>query len=278
VSLFIHSDCSVTASSLYPQGRLVATSLLWFLIQSAVAQGDNSDQRLLDAVGTIYCEGKIRGSAVHISLPEKSPQDHSVILSAAHIFFDQETGQAYSSCQYRPQNKRLGGVNVQAVSRSQYAVSATDKITQAENDSLFLLLQRRLYQPSLVLSAKGATASSQLTLVAYSADLDRITVSEPCRPQISPQRVSKYLLLHNCRAQGGMSGGPIVDTVNGKIVAIHGGALVFNQQSLNGGLRESRLTLKRHQVEPSAWINQGRIIDHQLMIDLKTFISKNSNH
>lgn len=252
--------------------------LVWLSIQSIATQGMDLHQHLLNAVGTIYCDGKIRGSAAHITVPKKTLNHRSIILSAAHVFFDQETGQAYNNCQYRPQNKRLGGVDIQAVSNSQYAVSATDKITQAENDSIFLLLQRRLYQPSLVLSAKGATASSQLTLVAYSADLDRITVSEPCRPQISPQRVSKYLLLHNCRAQGGMSGGPIVDTINGKIVAIHGGALVFNQQPLRGDLRESPLTLKRHQVEPSAWINQGRIIDRQLVADLEAFISKNSIH
>ena len=76
----------------------------------------------------------------------------SVLISAAHILFDKQTGQAFKHCQYRPQNKRLSGVDIALSCSTRYNVANTNKITQAENDIIFLMLDVPLQQPALELS------------------------------------------------------------------------------------------------------------------------------
>ena len=102
---------------------------------------------LADAMGTVVCDNKIRGSAAHIHLPTLKNHKKSVLISAAHILFDKETGQAFSGCQYRPQNKRLSGVDIALTSSTNYDVANTNKITQAENDVIFLMLDSPCNNP-----------------------------------------------------------------------------------------------------------------------------------
>ena len=237
---------------------------------------------LADAMGTIVCDKKIRGSAAHIDLPALKYPEKSVLISAAHILFDKETGQAFSGCQYRPQNKRLSGVDIALSSPTNYDVANSNKIAQAENDVIFLMLDSPLQQPALELSQqsgnKQGDSQSQLALVAYNVDQDRITRSDVCSAKKSIQPLSKKLLLHDCDAKAGTSGGAIVDIRNGKIVAIHGGALVFDPQSLEGGADNDRTLLERYQVPTDKLTNQGRLVDVEVISDLQTFIDSIGKH
>ena len=237
---------------------------------------------LADAMGTIVCDNKIRGSAAHIDLPALKDPRKSVLISAAHILFDKETGQAFSGCQYRPQNKRLSGVDIVLSSSTRYNVANSNKIAQAENDVIFLMLDSPLQQPALELSQhfrdKQGDSQSQLTLVAYNVDQDRITHSDVCSSIKSMQPPSKKLLLHDCDAKAGTSGGAIVNIRNGKIVAIHGGALVFDLQLFEGRADNDRAMLERYQVPTDKLTNQGRLVDVEVISDLQTFIDSIGKH
>lgn len=239
--------------------------------------GDKRDY-LASAMGTIFCDGEIRGSAAHISIELTKPQEKSVLISAAHILFEKETGRTFNSCQYRPQNNRFSSPDIESVSTIHYKISMVDKILQAENDIVFLTLSKRLHQPTLEISKQSVNRKSQLTLIAYSAYLDRIIPSDVCKPIKTLQPISKKLLLHDCKAEAGTSGGAIVHTGSGKIVAIHGGALVFDQTSFESGSNDSNPSLERYQVPAEKLINQGRIIDSELISDLESFISANNKH
>ena len=269
----------MNTSQPYFKALISAVSLFWLsttvATETPVAK---NNFRLINAMGTIICDGKIRGSATHISVPQAKQQGKSVLISAAHVLFDKKTGEAFNSCQYRPQNKRLMARDIDVFSATSYTVSSADKISQAEDDIIFMMLEHRLYQPSLSLSDKGSTSDDQLQLIAYSAHLDRINLSQACSPIISTESLSPYLLLHDCKAQAGTSGGAIVDTGSGKIVAIHGGALVFDQTSFESGSNDSNPSLERYQVPAEKLINQGRIIDSELISDLESFISANNKH
>jgi hypothetical protein len=237
---------------------------------------------LADAMGTVVCDNKIRGSAAHIHLPIVKNHKKSVLISAAHILFDKQTGQAFKHCQYRPQNKRLSGVDIALTSSTHYDVANTNKITQAENDIIFLMLDVPLQQPALGLSQKYKNkhfdSLSQLTLVAYNIHQDRIIDSDTCSAIKPSQSLSKKLLLHNCDARAGMSGGAIVDRREGKIVAIHGGALVFDPQSFAEQANNSKTSLQRYQVPNEKLTNQGRLVDVEVISDLQTFIDSVAKH
>lgn len=237
---------------------------------------------LADAMGTIVCDNKIKGSAAHIDLPSLKDPRKSVLISAAHILFDKETGKAFSDCQYRPQNKRLSGVDIVLSSSTNYDVANSNKIAQAENDVIFLMLDSPLQQPALELlqqsGNKQGDSQSQLTLVAYSVDQDRITRSDVCSPVKSIQPLSKKLLLHDCDAKAGTSGGAIVNISNGKIVAIHGGALVFDSLPFEERANNDRSLLERYQVPTDKLTNQGRLVDVDVISDLQTFIDLIDKH
>lgn len=49
------------------------------------------------AVGTIYCDGGIRGIATHIQSPQGFDPNQSVVATAAHVIYDPQTDQLLSS-------------------------------------------------------------------------------------------------------------------------------------------------------------------------------------
>ena len=144
------------------------------------------------------------------------------------------------------------------------------------------MLDVPLQQPALGLSQQSENKQgdnpSQLTLVAYNVDQDRITHSDVCSSVKSIQPLSKKLLLHDCDAKAGTSGGAIVNIRNGKIVAIHGGALVFDLQLFEGRADNDRAMLERYQVPTDKLTNQGRLVDVEVISDLQTFIDSIGKH
>lgn len=247
--------------------RLVGTLLIGL---SALVRA-TSPESLLDAAGTIYCDGKVRGSAVYISPPQEIADiadDVALVLTAAHTLFDLQSGQSYKVCEYRPQNKRLSGIAVSRVSQHGYRVTDTDRIAQAESDIAFLMLSYSPRQPALHLGQQSQLISGPLALLGYHAELGDMTASKHCQPQDSDQFPSTALLLHNCRAGAGTSGAPIVDLLSSQIVAIHGGALVFDR----AGEAQQLGAIERDQIGPSQWINQGRIIDSGIIKVLTDFV------
>lgn len=238
------------------------------LIGLPVLVSAKSPESLLDAVGTIYCDGKVRGSAAHISPRQEIADDLALVVTAAHTLFDLQSGQPYQACEYRPQNKRLSGIAVNRISKHGYLTTDTDKIEQAEQDIAFLMLSHRPRQPALHLRQQSQPISGPLTIIAYHAKLGDITTSELCQLIDTDQPPNSALLLHNCQAGAGTSGAPIVDLSSGEIVAIHGGALVFDW----AGGAQRLAAIDRDQIDPSRWINQGRIIDSGIIEILMDFI------
>lgn len=230
-----------------------------------------SPESLLDAVGTIYCDGKVRGSAVYISPRQEIADiavDLALVVTAAHTLFDLQNGQSYKACEYRPQNKRLSGIAVRRVSKHGYPITDSDKIAQAESDIAFLVLSYPPRQSALHFGQQSQPISGPLALLGYRAELDDIALSAPCQPVDIDQPPNPALLFHNCQAGAGTSGAPIIDLSSGRIVAIHGGALVFDRH----GRTQQSAAIQREQVDPSQWINQGRMIDTEIIELLKAFL------
>lgn len=202
------------------------------------------------AVGTIYCDGGIRGIATHIETT-KDHQDHSVIVTAAHVLYNSQTGQLFNQCHYRPQNKRLSGIDFETVSAHSYSATNKDKITQAENDLVFIRLKNRAHQPRLKLAQDVSNVASEFSLISsvlYSFKLTR------CNTIDHPHLSSEKLLLHDCPVQQGSSGSPILDSESGDVIAVHGGRFTLHTAE-NGK-------------ENTEWIGQARRIDSKIEFGL----------
>ena len=212
------------------------------------------------AVGTIYCDGGIRGIATHIQLPPNFNDNGSVIVTAAHVLYNPQTDQLFNQCDYRPQNKRLGGIGIETVSAHKYSATNKDKIAQAESDLVFIKLKNTAHQPALKLAHNFSNKVSELSFIGPNLDSFKQT---KCQKINHPKLASDALLLHNCPVQQGSSGSPILDSVSGDIIAVHGGR--FTVQTA----KDSK--------ESTEWIGQARRIDFQTHNALGHIINREIN-
>ena len=195
------------------------------------------------AVGSIYCDGAVRGIATHIDTLKDS-QHKSVIVTAAHVLYNPQTDQLFNQCQYRPQNKRLSGMPFETVSAHSYSVNNKDKIAQAESDLVFIQLKNRVHQPALQLSKAFSIKGSELSFI--SPDLSGFKQTS-CHKASHSELTNDKLLLHNCPVKEGSSGSPILDSASGEIIAVHGGRFIV--QTAKNGAKNTQ------------WIGQARRID-----------------
>ena len=239
------------------------------------------DKRLLApidlqrSVGTVICDGGLRGTAVHISLMHSdsdSLQQGSIILTAAHVLYDPDTAQRYKKCTYHPQGKRLSGVIFTRVSAHDFRPTTNNKIQQANQDIVFIALQKKLRHSGMKLNLTGQS-SSRLQLLGFNESQDNISISSNCQPFLSQTFVSPQLLLHDCDAGRGASGGPLIDAETGTVVGIHGGTLLFSPLG-----KESRNAIAGASVDPETMVNQARKIDIDVLTKLHEFTAYLAKH
>ena len=239
------------------------------------------DKRLLApidlqrSVGTVICDGGLRGTAVHISLMHSdsdSLQQGSIILTAAHVLYDPDTAQRYKKCTYHPQGKRLSGVIFTRVSAHDFRPTTNNKIQQANQDIVFIALQKKLRHSGMKLNLTGQS-SRRLQLLGFNESQDNISISSNCQPFLSQTFVSPQLLLHDCDAGRGASGGPLIDAETGTVVGIHGGTLLFSPLG-----KESRNAIAGASVDPETMVNQARKIDVDVLTKLHEFTAYLAKH
>ena len=219
--------------------NFLAPIIALFLLISPSTQAKDDSQ----ALGTIYCDGGIRGIATHIQSPQGVDPNQSVIVTAAHVIYNPQTDQLFNQCHYRPQNKRLSGIGFEAISSHSYSVTNKDKIAQAESDLVFIQLKNKARQSRLKLAQDFSNVESEFSLI--SPDLEGFKQTR-CNKIDHPHLNSDKLLLHNCPVQQGSSGSPLLNA-SGDIIAIHGGR--FTIQTVKNG------------EENTKWIGQARRID-----------------
>ena len=239
------------------------------------------DKRLLApidlqrSVGTVICDGGLRGTAVHISLMHSdsdSLQQGSIILTAAHVLYDPDTAQRYEKCAYHPQGKRLSGVIFTRVSAHDFKPTTNNKIQQANQDIVFIALKKKLRHSGMKLNLTGQS-SRRLQLLGFNESQDNISISSNCQPFLSQTFVSPQLLLHDCDAGRGASGGPLIDAETGTVVGIHGGTLLFSPLG-----KESRNAIAGASVDPETMVNQARKIDVDVLTKLHEFTAYLAKH
>ena len=235
------------------------------------------DQRLLapdnlkNSVGTVFCDGGLRGTAVHIDVGD-SDQQGSIILTAAHILYHSGTGERYEKCAYHPQGKRLSGVSFAKVSAHEFRPKMGNKIRQANQDIVFIALKKTLRHSGMTLNLTGQN-NNHLQLLGFNESQTNISISNNCQSFLSRQFTSPKLLLHDCDAGSGASGGPLIDEETGAVVGIHGGTLLFSPLGA-----QARNTTAGASVDPETLINQARKIDVDVLSQLHEFTAYLAKH
>ena len=226
-------------------------------------------KHLLGGVGTIFCDGALRGTAAQIQIDAMSfKHAPTIIVTAAHVLFDANSGKPFVDCRYRPQNKRLKAVSFGEISTHSYQPVDGDKLRQSETDIVFVALQHRVYDTGFKLSSSATT--DELLLLGYNDSTENIDLSGSCRQYQSQKFNHVGLLLHDCDSTAGASGGPLLAAAHRdirnktkyQVIAVHGGTLASIDQAAPGA--------KAHAEQ---WINQARKIDSIILGRLKRFLA-----
>jgi hypothetical protein len=225
---------------------------------------------MLKSVGTIYCDGALRGSATHVYTATKTHP--SVIVTAAHVLYNRVDGQAFKDCSYRPQNKRLTAIPFAEVDRHGYQPLSKNRLHQSENDVAFVALKYRLYAPSMSLSIESSS-KDELSLVAYNGSADAMHLAENCMRFSSISFGSEHLILHNCDAQAGASGGALLDRSHKNVIAVHGGTFFVRPQTVNGSSNAINVAPAGSRANPESWINHARKVDQPMINQLRYFVA-----
>lgn len=235
------------------------------------------------AVGTIICDGGLRGTATHIK-SSSTDANQSIIITAAHILFDVKSGKPYTSCSYLPKNKRLSAISFKTISEHNFDPLNSNKIAQSESDIVFVALDRALQQPALLLSESRASGNEKLSLLGYNSSQNHLTESADCKQYGSIQFASEKLLLHDCDARSGASGGPLLlrsdNDQPAKLIAVHGGTLLIKtlliKTLLIDGMDEAESNSASSDgavADPERWINQARRVDRAVLERLRRFVA-----
>lgn len=242
------------------------------------------------AIGTVFCDGGLRGTATHINPaaePQRSAPTPALIITAAHILFDEDSGEMYQSCSYLPKNNRFEAIPFAAVSDHQFRPLAANKIHQSEADIVFVALAKPPRQPALQLAEPRLSnaqevdqkdrQSQPLYLIGYNSSLDQITESAGCIAFNSTQFASEKLLFHDCDARAGASGGAVLQDQLGRtagnearLVAVHGGTLFITAAK---AAHAPPAETDGAKVDPEVRINQARRIDQALIKRLQQFVA-----
>ena len=281
-----------------PLAALSATLILAGLSSAAgvLASKPLTADQLLQASGSIFCDGAVRGSGAHIQQPLK---DYSIIVTAAHVLFDHRTQRRCNTCWYRGNNARFAAMPFAQI--SQVMVSSSDRpaIQQSEIDLVFIALKRRLYAPALQLKAElkpvpsvieAPFMATPLAQIGYHAASDTMRIARGCKSLATPYFYNKKLLLHDCVTGPGRSGGPLINDRDHRLVAVHGGTLLIehvDRDRNHGGLehkekagqegprQNSRRNNELMAQQPIRLeIRQGRAIDDQVLRQLDDFIHR----
>ncbi len=236
------------------------TLLLVVVTHSTLAwTSQNQTNAMLEAIGTIFCDGLIRGTASHVQHDRK---EHSIVITAAHVLLNQKTRSVFRSCSYRASNARFQNFLISKTSTPGKLLRDSDALEGMSKDWVFASLSQKLYAPKLQLRRSSQESlpythkNLSLAMLVYDGKLGKITSIENCRSMQSPHVEYPTLLLHNCAHGPGVSGAPLLNLQTLELIGVHGGQLIITK-------------LPNHNIE--GIFGQARLIDDEVLDELKRF-------
>jgi hypothetical protein len=236
-------------------------------------------------VGSVYCDGKVRGTATVVDLEEPVHGIRGLVLAtAAHVLYDLRSGEPFGECEFRFRetgrwrNHRLPiDLERKVLGTFNPATPGTGPALGA-GDWAFLYVPGRVPAPldrrGFRLRAFSPAQSGGVTysLVAYHDRRDEILISPDCRViESGPNDIGggswPGQLLDDCDSGGGASGGALVVTVSGQnyLVGMRVGAYwdkyVFPDGPPNGAAWDPRTNT-----------NFSRAVDAQMVEALRRFV------
>ena len=237
--------------------------LLSFTIQKVESNSLNEAEtffnRIENSLGTIECDGAVRGLVSKILLQNYEQINGSIFVTAAHNLLNKNTDKQFKKCSIRMKNSRFNRIDIDKTSKTKFQ-SKDNAVVRATNDFVFLYSGNEI--PSLGIQfTKIEVNPINFLSIGYDAIDERIIFYTPCKKIYSPAIKEKGLLFHNCVSKSGNSGGALLDIESGNLVAIHGGQFLITHTTKN-----------RFLTKKTKKISHARVIDSSFITSFETFL------
>ena len=246
--------------------------------------------------GTIFCDGKIRGSAMVVDTRSiRQDIGGAVLISAAHVLFDLETKRLFRRCEFHflalDQIKRYRAkIDLEDRWMGDFdPLAATDDSGFGEGDWVFLYIRKpwKAFRPDQTLALADYSflqgelfrqSGGEVRLIAFDTKTGGMSSSRNCTVVESHADdlgggVWKGQLLDDCDSAGGASGGGIVAVVQDKhyLVGIRSGSH-WSEETYPFDV------FPKGPPDGSAWdrytnTNFGRAIDVKILRELESFLN-----
>ena len=93
--------------------------------------------RIENSLGTIECDGAIRGLVSKLLLPNNEQINGSIFVTAAHNLLNKKTDKQFEKCSIRMKNSRFNRIDIDKISETKFQ-SKDNAVVRATNDFVFL--------------------------------------------------------------------------------------------------------------------------------------------
>jgi hypothetical protein len=233
---------------------------------------------LLNATGSITCLDGTSGTGFVVDITDylKGAQDFHVIATAAHVLYDNWTGESRGKCAFRPaglpdnyleiDERLVGATRLKDVDSNAWAFARIDK-----PDGGYPAMRIALGDTDEF----GAPSDPQLWAVGFVKEWNSLAVASGCEPDNRPLYPAllrqkdelAHMVIHDCDVLGSSRGGPLAIRNNGEFQAI-----AINSGGGGGTKYED---LKGIPYDPKRnFYNYSRRFDKELEEKLIAFISR----
>ena len=215
--------------------------------------------RIENSLGTIECDGAIRGLVSKLLLPNNEQINGSIFVTAAHNLLNKKTDKEFEKCSIRMKNSRFKRIDIHKISKTKFLLT-DNAVTRATNDFVFLYSINEIPSPGIRFKEIEVNPINFFS-IGYDAIDEKIIFYTPCKKIYAPVIKEDSLLFHSCASKSGNSGGALLDIESGNLVAIHGGKFLISHSTKN-----TFLTTKTKK------ISHARAIDSSFITSFETFL------
>ena len=232
---------------------------------------------LLNATGSITCLDGTSGTGFVVDITDyiEGAQDFHVIATAAHVLYDDWTGDSRGKCAFRPASlpdkyleideRLVGATRLKDVDSNDWAFARIDKPDDGFAVIRFVSTRTNRF---------GASSDPQLWAVGFVKKWGSLAVTSGCKPDNRPLYPAllrqkdelAHMVIHNCDVLGSSRGGPLAIRKNGEFqtIAINSGGGGTKYEDLKGIPYDPKRNFYNH----------SRRFDKELEEKLIAFISR----
>ena len=250
-------------------GRLQIKVLHLFLILLSITvqkieanplnQAEAIFNRIENSLGTIECDGAIRGLVSKLLLPNNEQINGSIFVTAAHNLLNKKTDKQFEKCSIRMKNSRFNRIDIDKISDTKFQ-SKDNAVVRATNDFVFLYSSNEIPSSGIRFTEIEVNPINFFS-IGYDAIDEKIIFYTPCKKIYSPVINEDGLLFHNCVSKSGNSGGALLDIESGNLVAIHGGQFLITHTTKN-----------RFLTKKTKKVSHAKMIDSSFITSFETFL------